>query len=173
MSFKRIPGPVFTWVSDGTTDPDYGIGEGARPGNDLPWAPVRPGHKPPGIPILPPSVDNGLPPDRPPHIWGGGDWVILDPGPDLPPIFGIDPVDPGFGIEAPPPRIDNTLPTPPPPATTKPPVGTWPPKPGGGTWVPTDPNFGKPVCPGIKIKWIWVPFPPDLSKPFPPAAQPK
>lgn len=139
-----------------STGPIY---PGGHPGGGPILPPVHIGGKPPGIPILPPSVDNGLPPSRPPHIWGGGIWVILDPGWDLPPVIGVFPPDLGFGIpETPPPGVDNTLPD--------------------GTWVPTDPDFGKPIygCPGKPKppRWAWVPKPPDLSKPVPPAsAQPK
>lgn len=172
MSFKQIQAPVYMWVQGpgDPPDPDYGHPDwGGRPDNSLPggghidnslpWAPAHPGNKPPGRPILPPSIDNGLPPASPPHIWGGGGrWEILDPGFGKPPLIGLIPPDPGWGIED----------TPPPPTGPKPP---------GGQWVPTDPDYGMPVhgCPGGKPKpplWVWIPTPPDFSKPVPPA-QPK
>jgi hypothetical protein len=143
--------------------PSHGLPGGGYPSHGLPIAPGHPGNKPPGRPILPPSVDNGLPPSDPPHIWGGGRWEILDPGFGKPPLLGLIPIDPGYGI----------------PETPPPTAGTPLPKPPGGQWVPTDPDYGVSVCPPCGGKphppiWAWIPTPPDFSKPVPvPPAQPK
>lgn len=149
------------WGGGAPVYPSHGLPGGGHIDNSLPWAPVRPGHKPPGRPVLPPSIDNGLPPTDPPHIWGGGHWEPIDPGFGKPPIFGFVPVDPGFGVG-------------------EPPVAGHPlPKPPGGQWVPTDPDYGKPVgpCGGGKPHppiWVWIPTQPIFpDNTLPPAPAPK
>lgn len=100
----------------GSTDPDYDLGAGLHPGNDLPWAPVRPGNLP---------IDPAKP--WPPLPW--------EPGSSFPP----SPTDPTWGVGArpapgqpiyiPPDQIDNELP---PVAGTKPPENP----PPGTIWPP-------------------------------------
>jgi hypothetical protein len=148
-----------------STGPIYGGGhpsQGLPGGGHISTGPIygggHPGNKPPGRPVLPPSPDNGLPPGRPPYMWGGR-WEIVDPGWGKPPLLVFFPIDPGFGMEeTPPPGADNSLP--------------------GGVYLPCDPDYGMPERPcGGKPRpplWGWLPEPPDLSKPLPvPPAQPK
>jgi hypothetical protein len=74
----------------GPVDPGYGIGEGGRPGQDLPWGPghpsggfpISPGHPSGGFPVDPARPDNSLPPGGtpvPPEISNG----LPPPGGDL------------------------------------------------------------------------------------------
>jgi hypothetical protein len=101
---------------EGPTDPGYDLGLGLRPGNDLPWAPVRPGNLP---------IDPAKP--WPPLPW--------EPGSNFPPT----PTDPSWGVGSrpapgqpiyiPPSQIDNELP---PVAGTKPPANP----PPGTIWPP-------------------------------------
>jgi hypothetical protein len=93
----------------GPVDPGWGVGEGARPGHDLPWAPARPGHGLPGSPGHPgnalptPPVIPSSPIVLPPEIWP----PALPPGVDNtlpPPDQGkpiVIPPNTDVGIEAP------------------------------------------------------------------------
>lgn len=146
-------------------DPDYGVGAGERPDNELPgmeppvdpgygrpgFAPGHPGNRPPFAPVRP------WPPRYPP--------TIVDPGwgQGLPPLL---PIIIGPGIPLPP--VDGG----PPPPTDPPPGTIWPPLPPGGDlpskaallfWLE-----------GVGYRYVMV----DLSgsaapKPQPPTPQPK
>lgn len=179
----------------GGVDPGYGVGVFPHPGHGLPGGghpstgPIygggHPGNKPPGRPIIPVHPGNRPPMGgAPPHPWTPGHWEIIDPGWGRPPQIGFFPIDPGFGVGGPdrpdqglPP--DPSKPVPPTAGTPLPPtappghVSGQPVPPGGGTWVPTDPDYGNPICPGgipHPPIWAWIPAPPDLSKPVPPDA---
>jgi hypothetical protein len=93
---------------EGPVDPGYGIGEGLRPGHDLPVPVPPPGIWPPpslGNPIAPVHPDNTLP-VQPGTIWP-------PPGrPNRPDnsLPGGGPIDPGYG-QGGGERPDNSLPS--------------------------------------------------------------
>jgi hypothetical protein len=113
-------------------DPGYGQG-GLRPTH-----PIKPG----GFPIIPVDPDWSVPEGNPSLP---GNWIPIEPGHALPPVWGFLPVDPGFGVGEG--RPDNSLP---------------------GHWVPVDPGYSIPLpgcppcnCEGLKPGqlpvWVWIP----------------
>lgn len=200
MGLKRIYAPVYVWVSEGPTDPGWGVSPPTDPGFGRPgWSPVDPGY---GRPDWAPALPGHDLPGSGGHPWLPGHIGGPHPGHGLP----ISPGHPGNkppGRPILPPHVDNGLPPASPPhiwgggrweildpGFGKPPIfGLIPIDPGygipetptggggGGTWVPTDPDYGIPEKPcggGGKPHppiWAWVPdFKPE---PPPTEATPK
>jgi hypothetical protein len=153
---REVGGPVDPGFGQpgGPTDPGYGVGEGARPGHDLPNAPVIPGNLPvpPGVwPPLTPSA-----PVQPAHPIAGHP---VPPGAIWPPVWAGGVLPPHVsGQPLPDPGHPSGQPVPP-DAGTKPPEPTT-------YWV---------ICGIPGVGWRYAAIDPSLvvGYPLPPTAEPK
>lgn len=137
INIPGTPPPLGIWGGANQPFPGYGLpskppgiwGGGNQP---FPTPPIQ--IKPPGIPIIPIDPDWEIPAHLPAYP---GDWIPIDPGPGLPPIYGWLPVDPGYGVSIE--RPNQDLP---------------------GHWVPVQlPVFPPETCCDSEKKptWVWIP----------------